>query len=88
MNRVIDNERTRNSELLNELTSIKILLENTERDNKTLKVINAEQLDHFKEEMIILKHKYDKKIEDYKIMMKELTYKMHYEDVLSDLART
>ena len=37
--------------------------------------------------MYLIKHKYEKKIEDFKIMMKELTYKMNYEDVLSDLAR-
>ena len=42
MNRVIDNERTRNSELLGELTTVKLQLENCERDNKTLKVINME----------------------------------------------
>jgi hypothetical protein len=53
MNRVIDNERTRNSELLIEITQLKILIENTERDNKTLKVINLEQLDHFKDEVLL-----------------------------------
>ncbi len=38
--------------------------------------------------MHLFKHKYEKKIEDFKTIMKELTFKMHYEDALSDLGRT
>lgn len=40
MTRVIDNERLRNSELLNDLTLTKISFENVEREHKALKVIN------------------------------------------------
>ena len=42
LNRVIDNERTRNQEFLNDVTSLKILLENAERDNKALKISHYE----------------------------------------------
>ena len=37
--------------------------------------------------MQLQKYKADKKIDDLNNIMKELTYKMHYEDVLSDLGR-
>lgn len=87
LNRVIDNERLRNTELINETTQGKLEYENLKREFKTLEARLGEQHEQLAKEKQYLIRRYENRIKDFKDQIKELGYQMRYEDLLSAFVR-
>ncbi|CAD8150430.1 unnamed protein product [Paramecium pentaurelia] len=86
--RIINNDNQRIGEYINEITDIKVKYDESQRIYRQLEIKFNEQQKLMDKDKSFLVDRYVGKINNYKIMQKELVSKMKLEDALSQWDRT